>query len=216
LSSLKQATAGGAWTRTWLDLGGTDLQDGLTTVVGPQGRIDVFASTRTSLLRWTQSRPNDPIVRDPAFAGAVPASPPQAALDRQGRITVAYRRASTATIAVSSQVTVGGAWQTPIDLGGSGTTAPALVLSPPGPAGRLMMFARDSLGGVSTSRQLLPAFGFSPWAALSDDSLDSPAAILDASGRVAVFAIGTAGLSVQQQAVAGPDQPFGERSDLGL
>jgi LmbE family N-acetylglucosaminyl deacetylase len=216
LSSIKQTTVGGAWSRTWLELGGTDLQDGLTAVTGSQGRIDVFGATRAVVLRWTQLRPNDPVTRDGAFASGVPVSPPQATLDRLGRITVAYRRAGTGTMSLITQVAAGGTtWQSPVDLGGPGTAAPAAVLSPAAPGSRIMLFARDPLTGVSTSRQgTTGAFG--PWAALGGDTVDSPAAILDASSRATLFTVGSDGLSVAQQTAAGPDQPFGPWTEVGF
>lgn len=216
LSSLRQTTIGGAWSRTWIDLGGTDLQDGLTAVTGPQGRIEVFASTRSSVLRWSQTRPNDAFERDFAFQSGVPASAPQATLDRQGRITVAYRRADTGTVAVMSQAAIGGAWQSPADLGGPGIGEPATTLSPTGPDARMIMVARDQQGGVSVSRQGGPNVGFGPWAPLGGNTVGSPAGALDTASRVVIFTVGGTGLSVVRQAAPGADQPFGAWQDLGL
>ena len=156
------------------------------------------------------------MVRDFAFQSGVPASPPQATLDRQGRITVAYRQAGTGNMALMSQATVGGAWQSPVDLGGPGLGKPATVLSPAGPNGRIMMFARGQDSGVSTSRQIGSNFRFGPWTTLGGNTLDSPAAALDASSRVTLFAVGATGLSVVRQAAAGPEQPFTDWRELGL
>ena len=213
LSALRQVTAGGAWERVWDDLGGSDLQDGLSAVTTPQGRVEVFAATRGAVLRWYQTRADATLVRDAAFRSAVPAGPPRATVDRQGRLAVAYRRAGTATMMLSTQAgtTPTAAWSEPADLGGAGLFEPGTVLAPDG---RLMMFARQG-GGVAASRQA-GGDGFGPWQALDGGTLGPPAAVLDGSGRAAVFSVGATGLSVLRQDATGADQPFSVWQDLGL
>lgn len=212
LSTLRQSTAGGAWERTWGDLGGTDLQDGLSAVTTPQGRIEVFAATRESVLRWYQDRPDRMPVRDGAFRTPTPASAPRAAVDGQGRVTVAFRRAGTATMMQTTQAQPAATapWQEPVDLGGAGLFEPGSVLAPDG---RIMLFARQG-STVAATRQT--AGGFGPWQGLGGSTLGPPAAALDAAQRVAVFSVGPTGLSVLRQDATGAEQPFTSWQDLGL
>ncbi|MCK2237525.1 MULTISPECIES: PIG-L family deacetylase [unclassified Crossiella] len=67
VSALSQSTSDG-WPTVWLDLGGTDVQDGLS--VGPG--LTIAASTRTEVLRWKQQGAGftaEPPVRAPRPAG---------------------------------------------------------------------------------------------------------------------------------------------------
>lgn len=217
LSTLPQTAAGGSWSRTWLDLGGEDLQDGLSAVTGPEGRIEVFAATRQAVIRWVQNRPNGDVQRDPVLRSSLaPASPPQAVADRLGRIAISFRRAGNGNLLVMPQSTVGGTWMSPIDLQGPGTDEASTVLSPAGPDGRIMLFARTSRGGVAVSRQTGTGNSFSQWSDLGGTAAGAPAAVLDSSSRVVVLTVGATGLAVRQQTAAGPDQPFGPWLNLGL
>ena len=217
LSSLAQASTGGAWSRTWTDLGGTDLQDGLSAVGGLEGRIEIFAANREAVIRWFQDRPNGVVTRDPVLrSGLSPASPPQAVGDRLGRIAVAYRRAGNGNLLLMPQITVGGTWSSPVDLQSAGTDEAAAVLAPAGADGRIMMFGRAQRGGVVVSRQTGSGNTYSAPQALGGSAVGSPAAVLDASSRASVFSVGATGLSVRRQSATGPDQPFGPWEDLGL
>ncbi|MFE4518724.1 PIG-L family deacetylase [Kitasatospora sp. NPDC056783] len=191
LSTIRQTGPGGAWTPTWTDLGGTDLQDPVTAIRDGAGTIEVFAATRTGVLGWRQGAPNGTFGGAAAIPGARPASAPRTALDQDGRIELAYREVGTAAMQVSYQTRPGGPWsQSPASLGGHGGVGePAAVTL----GGRVVLFERNRRGGVSTTAQTAPNAGYGPWQDLGGTFLDHPAAVVDGAGVLHVFAIGTDG-----------------------
>lgn len=213
VSSRVQTAANGGW-GAWQNRGGTDVQDGLTAVTTPLGLIEVFASSRTRLLRWYQSTPNGSFIFSTTVPSMTPASPPSIALSQDGRLHVAYRRAGTAEMVVSYQLVAGGAWSTtPAVIGGhAGVGEPALVTTPAGPNARILMFERNAGTGVSMTKQLIAnGSGYGVWADLSGTIVDYPAATLDSSGAAMMFAIGTDGVvHVRKQSAPGADSPFGD------
>ncbi|MGW3185668.1 PIG-L family deacetylase [Kitasatospora sp. NPDC001119] len=191
LSAIRQTSPNGAWTTTWDDLHGTDIQDPVTAIRNGVGRIEVFASTRDGVVNWWQTAPNDAINGPGPIPNSRPASPPRAALDQDGRIELAYREAETGAMLVSYQTRPGGPWsQSPTDLGGhKGVGEPAMANL----GGRVVLFERNGGGGVSTTAQTAPNAGYGAWQDLGGTVLDYPTAIVDGSGVLYVFAIGTDG-----------------------
>ncbi|MFJ9690638.1 PIG-L family deacetylase [Kitasatospora sp. NPDC101183] len=191
LSTIRQTSPNGAWTTTWEDLKGTDIQDPVTAILNGTGRIEVFASTRGEILNWWQTRPNDAFNGPVAVPNAHPASPPRAALDQDGRIELAYREAGTGAMLVSYQTQLGGAWSpSPVNLGGhKGVGEPATATL----GGQVVLFERNAGGGVSTTAQNAPNSGYGPWQDLGGTVLDYPSALVDGGGALYVFAIGTDG-----------------------
>ncbi|MFH8614380.1 PIG-L family deacetylase [Streptomyces sp. NPDC017979] len=59
--SSRVRNADGTWER-WHDLGGADIQDGLSAVVDGQGRVHLFAAGRETVHHWTQDAPEDEVV----------------------------------------------------------------------------------------------------------------------------------------------------------
>jgi LmbE family N-acetylglucosaminyl deacetylase len=186
VSTKCQTSPGGSWS-SWVDLGGTDVQDGVTAITGPAGRIEAFAATRTNVLHWYQTAPNGGFTANPALPSAAPASPPTACLGPDGRLHLVYRVG--AQIAVTSQTVPDGGWGQPaLSPGPGGHGQVAAVLG----AGVVRLYARDGSGGVSTA--LVDAAGqVGAWAALGG-AADVPAAALDAAGRLVVFAVGPTGV----------------------
>ncbi len=212
VSTADQTQPNGTW-GGWVDLYGTDVQDGLSAVTNPQGRIELFASTRDRVLHWYQPQPNSGFVLNTALPALRPASPPSAALSQDGRIEVAYRKADTAETVISHQIQVGGSWSpTPVVIGGhAGVGEPALVTAPPGPDARIMVFHRNGGNGVSMAKQLGPDNKYGPWTDLGGVIIDYPAATLTAGGAVVLFTIGTDGaIYLRQQTTPGADSPFGD------
>jgi LmbE family N-acetylglucosaminyl deacetylase len=184
VSTKSQTSPGGSW-GAWVDLGGTDVQDGTTAVLGPSGRIEMFAATRDRILHWYQTAPNSAFTANPTLPSMVPASPPTAVLDQGGRIRVAYRRAGGTDVAVSVQVIAGSSWSQPVAArgpGGSGQLAAAAY------AGGVQLFGRDAGGGVSVA-PLSPGGAPGPWDGL-DGVADCPAVVTDPGGGLRVFADG--------------------------
>lgn len=182
LSCKSQTAPGGSW-GSWVDLHGTDVQDGVTAVSNPNSCVEVFAATRSQVMHWYQSTPNGPFVLDTALPSLVPCSPPTAVVDAAGCIRVVYREAGGTNVAVSVQGTPCSSWLPAVSAPGSGGVGqPAAVLD----AGGVNVFARDGAGGVSVAA--LDASGVpGPWSPLGG-VVDCPAAVVDQSGAVQVFA----------------------------
>ncbi|MEV0674938.1 PIG-L family deacetylase [Actinosynnema sp. NPDC050436] len=217
VSTTAQTRPGGPW-GGWVDLYGTDVQDGVAAVTTPQGRIEVFASTRERVLRWYQAQPGGGFALDTALPSRTPASPPSAAVSRDGRVVVAYRLAGTADTVVVRQVAPGGGWHpTPTVLGGhAGVGEPAVVSAPPGPDARIMLFHRNGGTGVSGTRQAGPDAGYRPWEDFGGVIVDHPAVTTTADGRVVLVAIGSDGaLHHRTQTTRGGDSPFGPWTEVG-
>ncbi|HUR07531.1 MAG TPA: PIG-L family deacetylase [Nonomuraea sp.] len=211
VSTRYQSAVNGGW-GTWVNLHGSDVQDGLTAITNPLGGIELFASTRSRILHWYQPTATAAFVLDSALPSMTPAGPPTAALSQDGRIEVAYRRAGTAEMVVSYQVAAGGPWSlNPAVIGGhAGVGEPALITTSPGPDARILMFQRNGDAGVSMTKQLSPNAGYGGWTDLGGAITDYPAASLDPSGAVVLFAVGTDGVVyVREQATPGADSPFG-------
>ncbi|MFF3066852.1 PIG-L family deacetylase [Kitasatospora sp. NPDC057936] len=191
VSRTGQTAPGGAWSGTWADHGGSDVQDPVTAIRNGTGAIEVFASTRTGILGWWQSAPNGTFAGPGQIPNAQPASPPKAALDQDGRIELAYREAGTGAVLVSYQTQVGGAWsQSPASLGGHlGVGEPAATTA----GGQVVLFERNRGGGVSTTAQTAPNSGYGAWQDLGGTVLDYPSAVVDGAGVLHVLAIGTDG-----------------------
>jgi LmbE family N-acetylglucosaminyl deacetylase len=203
--STQAQVAGGGWSGRWDDLGGHDLQDGVTAVTGPQGRIEIFAGSRTEIQHWSQPQPNAALERKESLPSGAPASPPQATVDAQGRISVSYREEGTGRVLLLARP-AGGTWPPePTDLGGSGLGQSTTVLPA---AGGQLIFARNAANGVSVTRRPAGGETFGPWSALGGTLLGEPAAAIDATGQPTLFTIEPTGVSVWRQHGSGPELPF--------
>lgn len=105
-------------TQTWTDLGGTDVQDGLACLTGPDGVTHVLAATRGAVLHWAGHAGNMQRQADPA-PGLIPAGPPSAAASGDGRLWLAVKAADTADVVV---ITPDGRRMTLPAPGGAGAT----------------------------------------------------------------------------------------------
>ncbi|MET8865537.1 PIG-L family deacetylase [Nonomuraea sp. NPDC004580] len=215
VSTRAQTAANGTTWSSWSNLAGSDVQDGLAVATDPQGRIELFASTTTRILRWYQA--NSGFLLDNTLPSLVPASPPMAAVSQDGRIEVAYRKAGTAELVVTKQSSAGGPWNVgPVVIGGhAGVGEPALVTTSPGPDARILMFHRNADAGVSMAVQQTPNGGYGSWSDLGGFITDYPAATLDQSGAVLLFTVGVDGkLHLRKQTAPGADSPFGDWETL--
>ncbi|MEU4399788.1 PIG-L family deacetylase [Micromonospora orduensis] len=147
VSCRSQTAAGGSW-GPWTDLGGTDVQDGLTAVVGPSGRIEVFAATTTGIAHWYQTAVNGPFKLHTSMPGQPAGSPPTALLQPDGRLLLAYRQAGGTGVVLTRQVEPDGSWLPPVVVpgpGGHGQVAAAVC------SGQVWLACRDATGGVSAT-----------------------------------------------------------------
>lgn len=195
VSTKSQTAVGGSW-GSWVDLGGTDVQDGISAVQGPDGRLEVFAATRAKVLHWYQTAPNSAFTLNSVLPSMVPASPPTAVLDATGCIRVAYRRQGGSDVAVSVQAAPGSGWSPPVTAAGPGGTG-QLTAAPQD--GELHLFGRDANDGVSVT-QLAPAGTPGSWVSLGGQA-DCPAISTNPDGSVQVYAAGD-----QPASLAWPDE----------
>ncbi|MFG2303539.1 PIG-L family deacetylase [Actinacidiphila glaucinigra] len=75
----------------WQDLGGGEVQDGLSAVVDRDARVHVFAAGRTAVHHWFQDAPGRPFTCRALTALPVPADPPAAAAEPDGSLSLVYR-----------------------------------------------------------------------------------------------------------------------------
>ncbi|MER6102591.1 PIG-L family deacetylase [Streptomyces sp. NPDC001832] len=88
----------GRWSG-WRDMGGGEIQDGLSAVVDDAGRVHVFAAGHHAVHHWTQDAPGDPVTARTQISGVpVPGDGPGALAASDGTIDLFYRAAAKAAM----------------------------------------------------------------------------------------------------------------------
>ncbi|WP_241837824.1 PIG-L family deacetylase [Streptomyces sp. CB03234] len=82
--------ADGTW-GPWLDLGGAEVQDGLSAAVDGTGRVHLFAAGRESVHHWTQDAPGGPVTSRAGDALPVSGGPVAVTATRDGGLALYYR-----------------------------------------------------------------------------------------------------------------------------
>ncbi|MGW7362257.1 PIG-L family deacetylase [Streptomyces sp. NPDC054841] len=165
----------GRWDR-WRDLGGGEIQDGLSAVVDGAGRVHVFGAGRETVHHWAQDVLGEEITFKPDGGSTlpVPGGPLAALPTDDGGIELYYRRpTASAVIAVRA----GGAPARPRKerFYGYGPVSAAVARSGP------VLLGKDLRGRIqlrSGTRVLTRS--------QSTESLDSPALLVGRSGATAV------------------------------
>ncbi|MFJ4704955.1 PIG-L family deacetylase [Streptomyces anulatus] len=99
LSTRVRDAATGRWSG-WRDLGGGEVQDGLTTVVDTAGRVHVYAAGHHAVHHWTQDVPgSDVTARTQLTEAPVPAHAPGALPAPDGSVELYYRPAARERLA---------------------------------------------------------------------------------------------------------------------
>ncbi|MEU4803916.1 PIG-L family deacetylase [Actinosynnema sp. NPDC023587] len=173
---------GGRW-GAWDRLGGTDVRDGVSAVPGPDGVPEVYASTATSVVRWSGGW-------DASFPAVAPGGPP-VAVAGAGGTTVVVPVADTGEVLRATRS--GDSWSAPVrGPGPGGPGGPAAVVA----HGAVVVVGRSGDGGVTTDAS-------GTWAGIGGTPLDYPAAAVDSAGRVVVVLVGPDGrLHTSVQAAA--------------
>ncbi|MFI6286892.1 PIG-L family deacetylase [Streptomyces sp. NPDC051018] len=171
--STRVRRADGTWDR-WRDLGGEDIQDGLSAVVDGAGLVHVFAAGRASVHHWAQSAAGGPVEFREGGPGAlpVPGGPVSALPSADGGVELFYRAPASARLL---SVRAGGAparTRRIRELDGYGPVSVAAV-----PGGRVFL-GRDQNGRI----QLVTPAGRMLWR----DALGSPSLVVHRSGVTAV------------------------------
>jgi LmbE family N-acetylglucosaminyl deacetylase len=186
------------WNGGWTDLGGFDVQDGLTATTSSDGHVELYASTRFKILRWSQARFDQPFVLD-TLAADKPLSMPALARTTKG-VAIAYRTANG-----EIAVLMPGASAPLVVPGACGPGDPALIASDQ----KLVIFARDFDGGVVASEQL-GEHAFSPYTPIGGSLIDGATAILDHAGAIMLFGVDRSGhVALNHQHRAGALITFG-------
>ncbi|PCG86942.1 PIG-L family deacetylase [Streptomyces sp. WZ.A104] len=100
---VRDAVTGG-WS-PWRDLGGGEVQDGLTATVDRTGRVHVYAAGHEAVHHWTQDSPGDKLTaRAPLTGSPAPSHAPAALPAPDGSVELYYRAAAKAGLtAVNSE-----------------------------------------------------------------------------------------------------------------
>lgn len=152
--------ADGRW-GPWANLGGQEVQEGLTAVVDRGSRVHVFAAGRDSVHQWTQDSPTAPVRFRPLGRLPVPGDGPGACVLPDGSIQLAYPLARTARVQLErirpdNPVDFPGWDTTPWTVGSSATAlagagTPVLCTTTDSRAGRLALLGREPDGTLRYS-----------------------------------------------------------------
>ncbi|MGW1276594.1 PIG-L family deacetylase [Streptomyces tsukubensis] len=179
--------ADGSW-GGWHDLGGSDVQDGLSAIADSKGRVHVFAAARRGVHHWTQDGPGAPVTFRAGSGGALPTPGDEvtAVPLPAGRVELYYRRPASARLISVTLDGPGGA-----DAGHDEAGAPAAApvrttagMDGYGPVGAVsvagapVLVGRDRTGRV----QLVGRAG----GVRRPGSLDSPCLVVAGSSVAAV------------------------------
>ncbi|MFF4082439.1 PIG-L family deacetylase [Streptomyces sp. NPDC001777] len=100
LSTRVRDAGSGRWSE-WRDLGGGEVQDGLTAVVDTAGCVHVYAAGHHSVHHWTQDSPDTDVTARAQLADApTPAHAPGALPAPDGTVELYYRPAARSELAV--------------------------------------------------------------------------------------------------------------------
>ncbi|WEB42893.1 PIG-L family deacetylase [Streptomyces yunnanensis] len=184
----------GGWSE-WIDLRGSQLQEGLSAAVNHDGRIELFAPARDRVAHWIQDE-DGPLLRPtPRFRLSTPAGATSSAVQANGRVIALYRKPERAVTLVGRQGDPGGGWpHGPQSRGGRGGYGPvaATALTTSGMEDCALLATRNDFGGVSCA--VLTPDGAN-WADLDLDGIaggliGAPSVSTDSLGRGMVGAIG--------------------------
>ncbi|MCJ1678359.1 PIG-L family deacetylase [Streptomyces sp. APSN-46.1] len=175
--STRRRGGDGTWTG-WRDLGGAEVQEGLTAATDTKGRVHVLAAAHDTVHHWTHEKPGQELALV-ATGLPAPADPPTVLARPDGSLLLAFREAKTARPQLYRSSTDGGAWtDAKLDLAGRGYGP--LTLHPLREG--VLLAARNNDGG--TSLATLETSGTPRWtsikgavvgqAALATDSADRP------------------------------------------
>ncbi|MDT0428214.1 PIG-L family deacetylase [Streptomyces salyersiae] len=168
--------ASGRW-GAWQDMGGGEVQDGLTTTVDGDGRVHVYGAGHHAVHHWTQDAPGSGLTaRTQLDAGPVPGTSPAALTGADGTVEVYHRGQARAELTA-----VHG--DTAADLTGLDGYGP--VIAAPSPRGTVL------LGRSEEGRLQLRTGGALAVRTTGPVPLDGPALQLGAEGRPTVVGLGT-------------------------
>ncbi|MFI9226751.1 PIG-L family deacetylase [Streptomyces rimosus] len=134
----------GGWDR-WTDLGGAEVQEGLSAVTDSRGRVHLFGAGHDTVHHWAQERPGGDFTRVPTKLPA-PSDPPTALARPDGTVLLAFREAGSVRPLVYTLPAAGGTWQ-PEDVGLAARGYGTLALRPTRDG--VLLAARNNSGTTS-------------------------------------------------------------------
>jgi LmbE family N-acetylglucosaminyl deacetylase len=186
VSSRWQTAVNNGWSN-WGDLGGSDVQDGLTASASADGRIELFAPTRAGVLHWYQTSPNGAMVLNSSLPAVAPASELHAVRGFDGLVRLASRR-SGGSLAVTRQTAVNNGWAGPAaPVGGPLGYGPIVLAASPA---KVYAYTA-SPGGVITA-PLGPDGSPGLWLPM-DGPTDAVTAVTSTAGQVELVGLGSGG-----------------------
>ncbi|MBB2944963.1 LmbE family N-acetylglucosaminyl deacetylase [Actinoplanes lutulentus] len=196
-------TAAGDW-GPWVDLRGSQTQDGLTAITTGGGRIEVLAARQNGIARWLQRSRNVESFRRSLIDVPAPAGPPTVLKVGDGRLMILVREALTGRVLAYQQQGDNRQWSgEAVDLGGHGGFGPVA-----GVGYRDNMVAisqRNDDGTTSLTLRYLDALHEGDWKRTGPVLASPPALSVDASGHLVLAAICADGrLRVTRQEQPGP------------
>ena len=173
----------------WADLGGgPDIQGVPACLTRPDGRMELFATTRTQILGWSQTAPNDTWDTVTELTTDTPTSSPTVARNADGRSQVFWRGAHGEAHTIYTLLT--GDWSGLTNLGGPGGTGELAAVSADTTEGRIVLLGRDPAGGLTATWQTAPNDAFGPWVDLDGTTPATPAVVRDNTARPLALHLG--------------------------
>ncbi|GAA4905143.1 PIG-L family deacetylase [Streptomyces coeruleoprunus] len=130
--------ADGTW-GAWQDLGGEEIQDGLSAAVDRRGRVHLFAAGREGVHHWAQDEPGRPVTFRADGILPAPGGPVSVATAPSGDLELYYRRPTSKAL---TAVRVDGGPTSKVALDGYGSVSAAGT--PKGP----VLLGRDLRGHI--------------------------------------------------------------------
>lgn len=160
----------------WTDLGGGEIQDGLSAVVDGHGLVHVYGAGHHAVHHWTQETPGARLTAQRQIDGVpVPGDGPAARITTDGSVELVYRAAARTRLTAVT----GGTAVERTDFDGYGPVS--VADSPLGP----VLLGRTEEGRIQlrTSERLSARVG-------GPVALDGPALYVAGLGRPAVVGLG--------------------------
>ncbi|HEU5356967.1 MAG TPA: PIG-L family deacetylase [Actinocrinis sp.] len=168
----------------WLDLGGSDTQDGLSAVVLADGRVELAAATRRGVLRWFQQSPSGEFSRE-LLRTQIPVGPPTLIASPDGGARLLLRRSGGADVVMYAKPGPEADWELSAQIvGGAGGVGPVaaacgrglLAAVKRGDDGRAAALVIDLDAPASPVR----------WKGLGLEPVTCPVVTIDAAGPLAI------------------------------
>ncbi|MDG4536889.1 PIG-L family deacetylase [Streptomyces sp. AV19] len=182
--STKRQDREGRWGEEWTDLGGAEVQEGLSAVTGSDGRIHVAGSGHDTVHHWVQERPGGDFALAAHGRLPVPADPPTLVAQPDGGLLLVFRQPRTARPLVYRLDDKDGQWE---ELGpglvGCGYGVMAVAADPEG-GERAVLVSRNDAGSLSAGG--LGRGAHPRWAVCGEQAVGAPTIAVDAKGRLVV------------------------------